>query len=75
MSDPHPDDVIWCTDDEGGDNDRVLTRQQVDKALDDLSSFQGNVRHVIECYRDALAELVEVVRVEREELSARLGED
>jgi hypothetical protein len=61
-ADPHPDDVIWHND------DQVLTTEQVEKALDALLSYQRTPRHVIGCYRAALAEALEVMALDREEL-------
>jgi hypothetical protein len=65
-ADPHPDDVIW------EDDERTLTREQVARAITWLLYFDGilarNARHVIECYRDALAEALEVMALDREEL-------
>jgi hypothetical protein len=66
-ADPHPGGVIW------EDDERTLTTEQVERAelwgMEQIPGTEtGNVRHVVSCLRDALAEALEVMALDREEL-------
>jgi hypothetical protein len=82
VSDPHPDDVIWEDDERTlttGEVERALlwtepphTYPSVPRLARRLAqeSPMQNARHVIECYRAALAEALEVMALDRDELVA-----